>query len=325
MERVAGHVLDQSGGRPAAPGEMRPHHVWGGCMMAPADAEIAFRTGIAAPISVSRCTWRGGAGSYRRSAGSYRRIDQNSLVFVFVDDGEVENVPRARWPVLHGGQFALLGSMSGIFTAIRPHSGCDCIIMSVIVPGYMLLPRLAGGISPGATFCSREGQGAVAKHCAASLCDGGTALDAMTIRRLNELLVESLAACIMQRATVRDDGGVMDRRFGQVSDYLDRNFHRTGISAHALAAELGISDRYLTMVLANRGTSFPALLRERRVTEARRLLTAPALARCSIADIAGMVGFADPAYFSHVFKSVTGETPGRFRDRAKGKDRLVKL
>lgn len=299
-------------------GTMRAHRVWGGCMMVPSDAEVTFSASTGSPIAVSRCTWRGAGGTYRRSAGSYRRIDHNVLIFVFVDRGGIVCTPADRYPALAGGQFAQIGPMTGIFTTIQPDPGAICSIMSAIVPAHLLRPLLPGGAVPTAPMSSARGHGLVARNLAASLCEAGGGLGEGTVARLCALLVDSLAACIVDAGSAASalpeaGGAMIGRRFAQISAHLDRTFHRPDMSARTLAADMRISPRYLTMILSGSGTSFPALLRARRLAEARRLLREPALAHHSIADIAAMTGIADPAYFSKLFKAAEGRTPVQFR------------
>lgn len=58
-----------------------------------------------------------------------------------------------------------------------------------------------------------------------------------------------------------------------------------------------------------------ALLNERRMLEARRLLAYSAL---SVSAIAGELGYDDPAYFSKVFHRRVGSTPSRYRSQVAG-------
>ena len=58
------------------------------------------------------------------------------------------------------------------------------------------------------------------------------------------------------------------------------------------------------------------LIRDRRMAEAQRLLAAPGARSLAIATIAYRTGFADPAYFSRVFREATGLSPRDFRAQA---------
>lgn len=77
------------------------------------------------------------------------------------------------------------------------------------------------------------------------------------------------------------------------------------------AAHLGVSsDRLNTAVQRALGRSPLALIHARLVAEARQMLEGSSL---QIAEIAALLGFEDPAYFSRFFKRLTGKSPRRYR------------
>ncbi|UVC07264.1 helix-turn-helix domain-containing protein [Rhizobium sp. TH2] len=83
------------------------------------------------------------------------------------------------------------------------------------------------------------------------------------------------------------------------------------------ADKLGVSVTHLNRIArAGTGRSMNALLTERLISEAQRNLVFSLL---SIQQIAYDLGFSDSAYFIRVFTRVTGETPGAFRERERGK------
>ncbi|MEZ5685866.1 MAG: AraC family transcriptional regulator [Paracoccaceae bacterium] len=91
---------------------------------------------------------------------------------------------------------------------------------------------------------------------------------------------------------------------------LERDF-RSGHGVADFAAELGVTPTHLTRVCrqsCGRGAS--ELLQERRLYEARRLLSET---RAPIKQIAETLGFASAAYFARAFQHKTGKTPSAFR------------
>ncbi|MDK1474692.1 helix-turn-helix transcriptional regulator [Streptomyces sp. 549] len=77
------------------------------------------------------------------------------------------------------------------------------------------------------------------------------------------------------------------------------------------AARLGVTGGHLTeSVRRATGRTPGQLLREARTREAKRLLSAGDL---TVRQVAGRVGYPDPAYFSRFFRRETGMTPGAFR------------
>jgi transcriptional regulator GlxA family with amidase domain len=81
----------------------------------------------------------------------------------------------------------------------------------------------------------------------------------------------------------------------------------------SVAAALGISKRYLHLVLARGGTSFGAALIEARLKRAKALLDDTRYARIAVADIAWRCGFANPSHFARRFRQRFGAAPADYR------------
>lgn len=81
----------------------------------------------------------------------------------------------------------------------------------------------------------------------------------------------------------------------------------------AVAAEAGISRRYLHAVLAEAGESFLGVLTRTRLDRASSLLADRRFHRLPIADIAARCGFSDPSYFARVFRRRFGAGPQAWR------------
>lgn len=92
---------------------------------------------------------------------------------------------------------------------------------------------------------------------------------------------------------------------------LDKLYQEPTFSRADLAKEVGTSENTLSKVI-NRvfGKSFPRLLNEFRVEDAKRLLQDPSI---PIQVLAFEVGFNSLASFNRVFREVTGDTPSHYR------------
>ena len=75
-----------------------------------------------------------------------------------------------------------------------------------------------------------------------------------------------------------------------------------GISLDRLAAQQGVSPRYVQMLFEEAGTTFSEFALERRLDLARGMLTSPRYATWSVTSIALEAGFGDVSYFNRRFK-----------------------
>lgn len=85
----------------------------------------------------------------------------------------------------------------------------------------------------------------------------------------------------------------------------------TAMTLDAYARDIGVSTPQLNRLCRRiLGTTPNALIRQRRLVEAKHLLE---FTIYSMSDIAARAGFSDAGYFSRTFKSETGLTPGDYR------------
>lgn len=94
---------------------------------------------------------------------------------------------------------------------------------------------------------------------------------------------------------------------------MDKLYHEPSFSRAKLAQEIGVSESVLSKVInISFGRSFPRLLSELRVADAKRMLPESSI---PIQVVAFEVGFNSLATFNRVFREVTGETPSGYRAR----------
>lgn len=96
-----------------------------------------------------------------------------------------------------------------------------------------------------------------------------------------------------------------------IEDRLDDETLGPGV----LARDLGLSERYIQKMFADRGETLSGTIRSRRIATAQRRLLDPTRRSSSIASIAFSVGFSDPAHFSRIFKSIVGKSPSEYREQ----------
>ncbi|NNH74644.1 helix-turn-helix transcriptional regulator [Nocardia uniformis] len=98
----------------------------------------------------------------------------------------------------------------------------------------------------------------------------------------------------------------------EVFDVIEQRFGEQ-LSLSDVARTVGLTPAYLTTLVRRRtGRTVQDWITERRMTEARRLLTGSEL---SITEVARHVGMLDPGYFTRVFRRANGMPPRAWRDR----------
>lgn len=87
---------------------------------------------------------------------------------------------------------------------------------------------------------------------------------------------------------------------------------KNGHKQDQLARRISLSPRTLRRRLVDEGTSYNAILAEVRQGRAMELLTTT---RLSMENVALHLGFSEVSSFYRAFKSWTGSTPSRFREK----------
>jgi AraC-like DNA-binding protein len=110
-----------------------------------------------------------------------------------------------------------------------------------------------------------------------------------------------------------DEPGLRAARRAAILREIERRSADPDLSALTIARQLGITPRYVHLLLADTGKSFTHHVLERRLERAAALLRNPGWRHRKIADIAAEAGFADLSYFNRAFRRRFGATPSRMR------------
>jgi len=99
----------------------------------------------------------------------------------------------------------------------------------------------------------------------------------------------------------------------RIAEAVRERHAEPGLTAAAVAASLGISERSLHRGLAAQRHTFAQQLMACRMDSARRLLADPRFDRLTVAEIGRRAGLLDPSHFVRAFRRATGQTPGALR------------
>ncbi|CAG5091658.1 Two component transcriptional regulator, AraC family [Thermobacillus xylanilyticus] len=97
----------------------------------------------------------------------------------------------------------------------------------------------------------------------------------------------------------------------RVLEYIASHLHEN-VTAKQLAEQHNINASYLSVLFKKEtGKTISECIQEMRINRAIELLQDPAV---RVYEVAERVGFQTPAYFSYLFKKITGRTPQEYRD-----------
>jgi AraC-like DNA-binding protein len=108
-------------------------------------------------------------------------------------------------------------------------------------------------------------------------------------------------------------GGVRAAQRRKLLQAIAEEFTDPALSPARLAARLGMSPRYVHLLLEETGRTFTDHVREHRLQAARRMLASPRFLSERVIDIALAVGFSDLSYFNRTFRRRFGDSPQAFR------------
>lgn len=104
-----------------------------------------------------------------------------------------------------------------------------------------------------------------------------------------------------------------EKLFGRIRRTIRDRCHEAGLSPGAVAADHGISKRYLHYLCAQADTTFRNELMRVRLDVALRLLSDRRFDSLSVSEVASRCGFVEPSHFARRFREAFGHGPTEFR------------
>jgi AraC-like DNA-binding protein len=147
-------------------------------------------------------------------------------------------------------------------------------------------------------------------------------IEHLTDRRVAQLVgdhIIDLVAFALGRPAIGSAGedGVREARRLAILGEIERCSSDPALSAATVAALLGITPRYVHLLLEETGKSFTHHVLEQRLDKTAALLRDPRSCHRKITDIATEAGFNDLSYFNRAFRRYYGATPSDIRDAAR--------
>jgi len=148
-----------------------------------------------------------------------------------------------------------------------------------------------------------------------SFAHNGPDLEASAAGRLTDHLIDLLALSLEapDGALQSSESSVRAAHRARAFNLIEQRLADPMLCPSEISKELRISMRYLQKLFAERDQTLTALIRQRRISAACRMLRDPSRTAQSVSAIGYAVGYADAAYFSRVFKQQTGHSPTECR------------
>jgi AraC-like DNA-binding protein len=164
----------------------------------------------------------------------------------------------------------------------------------------------------------RMGLAGVASRALLDLARHGEDLDAVSPGRAlslaNDLVVSLLTEHVSQSGELR---GAQQRTLPmRLKHYIDQSLSDPCLGPAQVAAEFGISTRYLHKLFETEEVTVAAYIRDRRLERCRLQLLDPRFAAQSIATVAFGCGFGDLSGFNRLFKAKYGMSPRQLQARS---------
>lgn len=128
-----------------------------------------------------------------------------------------------------------------------------------------------------------------------------------------DLAAESMLLFTFSRMT--GSCGSQGQLISRILKQIDERFVESGFTVALLAQEMGYSPKYISSVIKQKtGAGFSEYLQKRRISYAVTLFDH---GLDSVKNVAYLSGYADPLYFSTVFKKHTGLSPREYCSQRK--------
>ena len=276
-------------------------------------AHFTFEKALCYPVALTKLT-SSSVIAYHRTWKHIRKNNVGFRVIWFVRRGSLRLVRSQGSCEVNAGEAAILDSSAPFHAKVIPDENGQYESFQLTVPAYLFLAHLQDVDKAAEPFSIATTEGQVVLSLLDLLVRDGDNMSRRAAKPLTESLLQAVADCMGHLG----EGGprrqrLVDKRLADIENYILMNLTDPDLCYDRVAANCGISPRYLCYVLKANNTSFSELLWKNRLPKARDLLTSPATRDYPIHEIAYMSGFKSAAHFSRMFKAEYGCPPRKFR------------
>lgn len=256
---------------------------------------------------------------FKRSWSHIRDDATDVTVLWFVKRGSMTVTHQGGFGIARAGDFAVTKSMTPFAMECQPDEESRYEVLHVVVPTHVFRQIVPRDVGTGFCVSGQAREFRVAERILMDIFQDSDEL----AEHVEQLLLDS-ALAVLAEALKDCDSGVparqtlSDKRLQDVLRFIQVHLSDPKLSTTMVAGACGISPRYLSYLLKQNGTTFSALVWDKRLEVASRWLSSSKAGDISLAEIAFRVGFKSPAHFSRMFKRVFNKGPREYRAACQG-------
>jgi AraC-like DNA-binding protein len=256
---------------------------------------------------------------YRRTRQHIREDATDRAVLWFVRRGRIVYSDQCGNKVAEPGDFIITRLMSPFLIECAPDVDSTHEFLKITVPTHILRGHIGSEISSVLFLSCERRELSIAESIFTSVFqDDGQLTDGAARTLIDAALATIGHAIRANEAPAPPRQSVADRRLEEVLRFIELHLSDSSLSTTMVARGCAISQRYLSLLLRLRGTSFSALVWAQRLEKAKSWLSTSNPRDVSISEIAYGIGFKSPAHFSRMFKRAFNVNASEFRRKIQG-------
>lgn len=251
---------------------------------------------------------------FRRSWSHIREDATDVSVLWFVRRGALSITHQSGHSVARAGDFAITQSVTPFYMECHTDEEKVHEVLHLIIPTHLWRRFVPANVSTGFCMSTQGVRFKIAQRILTDLFDDAGELAEEIAQVLIGSALTVLGDAIKDHPLrSRERHGIAEKRLQDVLSFIDSHVSDSKLCIAAIAKACGISPRYLSLVIKRHGTSFAALVWEKRLTIASEWLSQPGAEHVPVREVAYRVGFKSAEHFSRRFKRKYQVNPSDYR------------